>query len=1556
MKTKIFGILVALALALGFILVLAAPAGAIGASWYVDGALGTDDGTHGTGPGADAFRTIQYAIDDGRVVSGDTINVAAGTYIQNITLRDGVDVMGAGAGSTTIYGLGIGSAVTATNVSSGTKLDGFTIRNGSTTYGGGMHNLNSSPTVTTCTFTSNSAAYGGGIYNENSSPTVTTCTFSGNSADEGGGMYNVDSSSPTVTTCTFSGNSADYGGGMYNVDSSSPTVTDCDFLSNIVNESGGGMFSNTSSPTVTDCTFSENHADWYGGGMCNHYNSSPTLTGCTFSGNSADYGGGICNTDDGGGVKTEPVINDCTFVTNDAGYGGGIFNTYYVEPQVTNCTFDDNSAVCGGGMENINWSSATVVNCTFSNNDADDDGGGMYNDNSSPTVTNCTFSNNDADDGGGMDNWEDSSPTVTNCIFWGDSGGEIYNEDTSAPAVNYCDIQGGYLGGTGNINTDPLFVNAGAGNFHLQSGSPCIDAGDNTAPSLPATDFEGDPRSLDGDDDGVATVDMGVDESSQVWVDDDWQTGGPPYAEDTDGDADFATITAAIDAVNPGGTVHVAAGTYNENNITIDKSLTLWSVTGDWHDTTVNATGGNGFQFISFDSTATISGLTINSGDYGIYIEGTDADSSVTVSNCHIYEAGFAGIFGGDGLYGDIFIDDCVIGRNGLSVGGTGGIHLDNTVAGTVEITDSVIGAYWDGIGNYLPNTGDGIQIDSIFTTGNVLIDNCKIVNNTVYGISDAIWGCHGHLTITDNIIGAYDYDLTSDNGLFDGNGGNGIFIDYVGGTGVVDIEGNRIAQNGGNGICFDGADTVFGAVIINENTIGAWTDYEVDNDTIYIRKYGGNVGRGIYANNIASGGSMAITDNKIAENGQGIYIASTSGNTNIGTTSNVYSNYVGSWTQNVPGIDPAPDTLFDNPGPWSAETTAGDGTVAYAGNSGVGIVIDNVPAGSLLIQNNNVSKNTGTGMAISNNSGIGEVTIDDNTIDDNGTGGNGIYISQIEYATISGNTITRHIKESEWWTGIGLYNSGGNIISDNTINENLVGIFIDSSSHNNRVINNVISDNAMDGIWIDGDENDILGNTISNNTGAILCGVYLTGSAENNVINFNNITENSLDLPHGVYNSNELTDVDARWNWWGDASGPYHETDNPDGLGDGVSDYVDYGSWLNASVTGFASGSEVGDIDATDETDALAYITGGTADVSIAKYGSNPGSGFSGDTGKYIDVVIQNLSAGVTEIEIRLYYTDAEITGLVESTLSLRWWDGTSWVLCSDSDVDTTDIPGPPPYSGYMCAKIRGAADANPTTPTLEQLTGSVFGGGGVLASSLVWGGDTTAPRISNVLTCYDGVTETTADICWRTTEQSTSQVEYEASPGMLSPLDETYVNEHHVHLTSLTPCTTYNYRTMSMDRAGNLAISDVYTFTTLGEATFTSSVLSISPGEVSAGETVNISVVVTNTCSCLGSYTVTLKINDVVEETSEVTLEAGAGESVTFTVSRDEAGAYSVDIDGLSGSFTVTAPEEAEDASTNGAALDEPPVNWPLIGGIIAGVVIIGLLIFFVVRRKAA
>lgn len=79
----------------------------------------------------------------------------------------------------------------------------------------------------------------------------------------------------------------------------------------------------------------------------------------------------------------------------------------------------------------------------------------------------------------------------------------------------------------------------------------------------------------------------------------------------------------------------------------------------------------------------------------------------------------------------------------------------------------------------------------------------------------------------------------------------------------------------------------------------------------------------------------------------------------------------------------------------------------------------------------------------------------------------------------------------------------------------------------------------------------------------------------------------------------------------------------------------------------------------------------------------------------------------GVDEVEIRLYYTDDEIRGLVESSLRLYWWDGSDWVECSDSGVNPADVNG---YSGYIWAIIR----ATDTSPTLDDLTGTPFDGGG--------------------------------------------------------------------------------------------------------------------------------------------------------------------------------------------------------------------------------------------------
>ena len=64
----------------------------------------------------------------------------------------------------------------------------------------------------------------------------------------------------------------------------------------------------------------------------------------------------------------------------------------------------------------------------------------------------------------------------------------------------------------GNISADPLFANPIQGDYHLQQGSPSIDAGINEAPNLLDTDIDGDTRILDGNGDGTATIDMGIDE------------------------------------------------------------------------------------------------------------------------------------------------------------------------------------------------------------------------------------------------------------------------------------------------------------------------------------------------------------------------------------------------------------------------------------------------------------------------------------------------------------------------------------------------------------------------------------------------------------------------------------------------------------------------------------------------------------------------------------------------------------------------------------------------------------------------------------------------------------------------------------------------------------------------------------------------------------------------------------------------------------------------------------------------------------------------------------
>jgi hypothetical protein len=346
--------------------------------------------------------------------------------------------------------------------------------------------------------------------NDDTGLTMTDVSFTDNSADWGGGaMYNDGSSSgissPSLRDVTFSGNSADYGGAMYNDGSdngtSSPNLSDVSFSENSA-RFGGAMFNNgrdngTSSPSLSKVTFTSNIAELSGGAMFNAGNpngtSNPILVDVTFSGNNAPNGGGMFNAGSSSGISS-PNLTNVIFSGNWVHYGGGMFNTGekgISSPNLTNVTFSGNSASnFGGAMLNAGTegtSSPVVRNSILWNNQVGS---------STETITD-TISNINA------------STALIHSLTQGTGGSSNWISDAS------------FEDGGGNIDEDPMFIepvdpsNAPTteGYLRLQTGSPAIDAGDNTFVAGVLTDLDGEPRIIDGNLDSIPIVDMGAYET-----------------------------------------------------------------------------------------------------------------------------------------------------------------------------------------------------------------------------------------------------------------------------------------------------------------------------------------------------------------------------------------------------------------------------------------------------------------------------------------------------------------------------------------------------------------------------------------------------------------------------------------------------------------------------------------------------------------------------------------------------------------------------------------------------------------------------------------------------------------------------------------------------------------------------------------------------------------------------------------------------------------------------------------------------------------------------------
>jgi len=439
------------------------------------------------------------------------------------------------------------NVVTAINTDETAVLDGFTITGGIASYdsldnppqssGGGLYCSQSSPTIANCIFTYNAARNGGAMFNIYSSPTLISCRFDKNAATRydygdggnGGAIINIFSH-PVLTDCRFTGNSGYSGGAVFNI-YGSPDITNCRFTQNTARSAGGGIDNLLSNPVLTNCSFEGNSAN--AGGGLNNLMNAPILTGCTFIANYAGTdGGGIFN------EESEAIFTDCTFISNKANSGGALFNDFCEDIAITNCTLSGNSAYQGGGMENW-YSELTIANSILSGN-ASQRGSVIYNYDCNLTFTNCTIvqnatrfytdyipkGNNIPDDyiNPPEDELPDFNPVpsrleLVNCIIR-DEAISILDDENPLIKIEYSNIRGD-IGGEGNIDADPLFVNPGHwadvnapnivteaddpnavwvnGDYHLKSQagrwdpisrnwvidnvtSPCIDAGNPNSP------------------------------------------------------------------------------------------------------------------------------------------------------------------------------------------------------------------------------------------------------------------------------------------------------------------------------------------------------------------------------------------------------------------------------------------------------------------------------------------------------------------------------------------------------------------------------------------------------------------------------------------------------------------------------------------------------------------------------------------------------------------------------------------------------------------------------------------------------------------------------------------------------------------------------------------------------------------------------------------------------------------------------------------------------------------------------------------------------------------
>ena len=396
------------------------------------------------GGGAGPCATIDAAVTKAVPTSG-TVRIDRGdTYGSTVVLSDGVSLVGeelnASDTGAAIIDPGAGSAILVDIAEVAGTIRGLTLRG-------------------------NNA----GIFTQGNVAQITQNVFD-DTTDGTAGVFLFGTATALVNANTFSDDGTGTNIGVA-VGESASTVRDNTFAGyySAVGFSGSGMNAATSAPLIASNTITGTHQSGSGGsGISGGADSNATIVGNSVSAPGAGDSAGISVNG-----NSQPATTGVTLRNNQVRGA----HTNGIDIRDTGLAASMNSDLVSGATN-------AGLNIEDQNADSPVD--------ADVTATNITVWGN-TQDISGFQNLLTLDSSITEDPIQNLGGVTCAISFSRGPTTSGTPCQ------TFQTIADPLFVNAAAGDFHLQAASPMIDAGNPAAPGVGITDIDGEPRALDFD-------------------------------------------------------------------------------------------------------------------------------------------------------------------------------------------------------------------------------------------------------------------------------------------------------------------------------------------------------------------------------------------------------------------------------------------------------------------------------------------------------------------------------------------------------------------------------------------------------------------------------------------------------------------------------------------------------------------------------------------------------------------------------------------------------------------------------------------------------------------------------------------------------------------------------------------------------------------------------------------------------------------------------------------------------------------------------------------------